>query len=218
MSPRPPLRIVALISGKGSNLQSIIDHINRGELNARITAVISDKTDAQGLERARDHDIPVITVTARKGESRQDYDRRLADAINEHKPDLVVCAGFMRIFSDQLVELFHGRMLNIHPSLLPKHKGLNTHSRALESGDEEHGASVHFVTPELDGGPAIMQATVPVKANDDEQLLAARVLQQEHILYPAVIKLFADNRLELCGERIKLDGQLLEQPLQIGEQ
>lgn len=212
-----PLKIVVLISGKGSNLQSIIDHIKQDKLDARITAVISNKAGAHGLERAHQNNIPTAVILAEENESREQYDQRLSKIINQYKPDLVICAGFMRIFSDQFVHQFKGRLLNIHPSLLPKYRGLHTHRRALEAGDAEHGASVHFVTPELDSGPVIMQASVPILADDNEQSLAIRVLQEEHLLYPLVIKLYADKRIELCGEKIKLDGREIEKPLPMHE-
>jgi len=161
-----PLPVVILISGRGSNLQAIIDRLEQGKLCAAITCVLSDKNDAYGLVRAQQHGIPTNTITAQPGETREDYDIRLQAVLDTCEPDWILLAGFMRILSDQFVIRNLGRLINIHPSLLPKYKGLNTHQRVLDAGDPVHGASVHYVTPELDVGPVIMQCTLQVNPHD----------------------------------------------------
>ncbi len=183
-----PARLVILISGRGSNMQSIVQAINNGELNATVAAVISNKAQAPGLTFARDQGIATEVLSHRGFDSREDFDKALAERIDTYRPDYVILAGFMRILSAEFVNHYENRLINIHPSLLPKYKGLDTHQRALEAGDKEHGASVHFVTPELDDGPVIMQARVPVEADDTADSLAERVLRQEHKLYPAAIR------------------------------
>jgi len=188
-------RIVVLISGNGSNLQAIIDACEEKKINGDVVAVISNKPQVYGLERAKCHDIDNVVVNHRDYETREAYDVSLAKAIDEHQPDLVVLAGFMRILTADFVEHYAGKMLNIHPSLLPKYQGLNTHQRAIDAGDSEHGVSVHFVTAELDGGPVILQAKVPIFENDTSDELAARVHEQEHRIYPLVVNWFTDERL-----------------------
>ena len=190
-----PIRLVVLISGNGSNLQAIIDNIATNSLPAEVLAVISNKADAYGLQRAAKAGIPQHVLSNTDFSNRQHYDQALKELIDQYQPDLVVLAGFMRILSDEFVKHYAGRLLNIHPSLLPKYKGLNTHQRVLDAGDKEHGCSVHFVTPELDDGPVILQATVPVKENDTAETLAARVHEEEHRIYPEAIRLFAENKL-----------------------
>lgn len=184
----PPARLVILISGRGSNMQSIVQAINNSELNATVAAVISNKAQAPGLNFARDQGIATEVLSHRGFDSREDFDKALAERIDTYQPDYVILAGFMRILSADFVNHYQHRLINIHPSLLPKYKGLDTHQRALDAGDKEHGASVHFVTPELDDGPVIMQARVPVEADDTADSLAERVLRQEHKLYPAAIR------------------------------
>ncbi len=191
-----PIHLVVLISGNGSNLQAIIDEIKNNNLPARIVAVISNKADAYGLERAKKAGIEQYILSHRDFEEREQYDQQLKTIIDEYQPDLIILAGFMRILSNKFVEYFSHKMMNIHPSLLPKYKGLNTHQRALDAGDKEHGCSVHFVTPELDDGPVVLQATVPVKDNDTVETLAARVHEQEHKIYPKAIRLFAENKIK----------------------
>lgn len=208
-----PISIVVLISGSGSNLQAIIDAIAAGNINAHIAAVICNQANAYGLERAKTHGIATNIIDHNAFESREDFDAALCKTINTYQPDLVVLAGFMRILSEKFVRTFLGRMINIHPSLLPKYKGINTHKRALQDGAKEHGASVHFVTPELDGGPVIIQASVPVKNDDTAETLAARVLTQEHIIYPKVIDWFAKQRLVLKDGKIIFNGVQLEEPI-----
>ena len=181
-----PLALVVLISGNGSNLQAIIDAISDQGLQAEVRAVISNNAN-----------IAAEVLDHRRFPSREAYDQELQVLIDRYQPDLVVLAGFMRILTEDFVNHYHGRMLNIHPSLLPKYQGLNTHQRVLEAGDNIHGVSVHFVTPELDGGPVILQAEVPVHPGDSADDLAQRVHQQEHVIYPLVIRWFSEKRLIL---------------------
>lgn len=209
-----PINIVVLISGSGSNLQAIIDHIAHGDLPARIAAVISNRADAYGLVRAQAAGLSTEVIDHTAFESREAFDKMLASVIDLYQPDLIVLAGFMRILTAEFVKHYQGRMINIHPSLLPKYKGINTHQRVLEAGDKEHGVSVHFVTPELDGGPIIIQAFVNVAYDDTAETLAKRVQTQEHIIYPAVVKWFAQGRIALCTEGVTLDGELLQQPIE----
>ncbi|WP_088328449.1 phosphoribosylglycinamide formyltransferase [Lacimicrobium sp. SS2-24] len=199
--------IVVLISGNGTNLQSLIDAINNQQIDGRISAVISNQADAYGLTRAAEAGITRAVLSHKGFADRQSYDAALMAEIDRFSPDLVVLAGFMRILSEDFVAHYQGRMLNIHPSLLPKYKGLHTHRRALEAKDSEHGASVHFVTPELDGGPVVLQAKVPVFEGDTEQELSERVRQQELCIYPLVVKWFCTDRLALKDGQVFLDNQ-----------
>lgn len=203
------LRIVVLISGTGSNLQAIIDDIHDDEINASVVAVISNKPQAYGLQRAEQAGIPAVVVESAGSTSREQYDQQLQHTIDQYQPDLIVLAGFMRILSDAFVNHFHGRLINIHPSLLPKYQGLNTHQRVLDAGDTHHGASVHFVTPELDGGPLILQAEVAIHHDDNAATLAQRVHTQEHIIYPLVIKWFAEGRIKMTGDKVFKDDKEL---------
>ena len=212
--PGPRLPVVVLISGGGSNLQALIDA--QPEWPYRIVAAISNVGAAAGLERARRAGIPTEVLSHLGFADRATYDQALARVIDGYAPSLVVLAGFMRILTPAFVERYAGRLLNIHPSLLPKFRGLRTHHAALEAGEQEHGASVHFVTAELDGGPVILQARVPVLPGDDAQTLAARVLAQEHRLYPRVVGWFAQGRLRLAPDRrALLDGAVLGSPLRL---
>jgi phosphoribosylglycinamide formyltransferase-1 len=201
--------IVVLISGNGSNLQAIIDDISQQKINGKIAAVIANQETAYGLTRAKDAGIPAIFIDHKSFASRQEYDVKMVECINEFSPSLIVLAGFMRILTPAFVEHFKGRMLNIHPSLLPKYKGLDTHQRAINAGDKEHGASVHFVTPELDGGPVVLQSKVPVFEQQNPQELADRVQQQERQMYPLVIKWFCEDRLNMIDNNAVLDDQIL---------
>ncbi|MEM7282416.1 MAG: phosphoribosylglycinamide formyltransferase, partial [Pseudomonadota bacterium] len=176
-------RVVVLISGGGSNLQALIDQAN----NYQVSAVFSNKAEAFGLERAKNHNIPSHCLRLKDYPGRGAFDLALADAIDAYEPDLVVLAGYMLILSSEFVTRYHQRLLNIHPSLLPKFKGLNTYQRALEAGEHWHGSSVHFVIPELDAGPIVMQAKTPIEASDDVVSLSARVQALEHKLYPKVV-------------------------------
>lgn len=188
MSNENKTRLVILISGRGSNMRSIIEAINHQQLDARVAAVISNRPDAAGLEYASSQSIPTKIVDHKAFEDRESFDRALAQQIDEFNPDYVILAGFMRILTAEFVEHYQNKLINIRPSLLPKFKGLDTHQRAIDAGEKEHGASVHFVTAELDDGPVIMQAKVQVMPDDSAQTLAARVLEQEHQLYPAAIQ------------------------------
>ncbi|MCO4836986.1 MAG: phosphoribosylglycinamide formyltransferase [Oceanospirillaceae bacterium] len=202
-------RLVVLISGGGSNLQTLIDAIAKGTIVATIELVISNKPNAMGLARAHKAGIATQVINHLECSSREAFDRELIHAIDDKQPELVVLAGFMRIFTPELTNHYHGRMLNIHPSLLPLFKGTNTHERALEAEVETHGASVHFVTSELDGGPIVIQAIVPVLEMDSPSILAARVLVQEHIIYPIAIKWFCEGRLTLQNTTVLMDGHHL---------
>ena len=201
--------VVVLISGSGSNLQALIDSITQDGNPARIAAVICNRADAYGLVRAQNAGIPTRVLDHRQFDGREAFDAALIEAIDGFDPQLVVLAGFMRILTGDFVRHYEGRLLNIHPSLLPKYKGLHTHQRALEAGDAEHGCSVHFVTEELDGGPLVVQAVLPVMADDTAESLARRVHQQEHQIYPLVINWFCQGRLTMVGTQACLDGQPL---------
>ncbi len=209
------LPLVVLISGSGTNLQAIIDACSQQTINAKIRAVISNRPNVRGLERAQSAGIPAIVLDHQAFPDRSSYEQQLRLLIDAFDPGLVVLAGYMRILEPETVSHYHGRMLNIHPSLLPAHPGLHTHKKALDSGDAEHGASVHFVTPELDGGPVVLQVRIPVLNKDDEATLSARVLQQEHQLYPQAIDLFANGRLVLKDQKATLDGDVLDLPIQM---
>lgn len=202
-------RIVVLISGNGSNLQAIIDACAKQQLPGEVVGVLSNKADVYGLTRASNSNIASTVLSHKDFASREDYDAQLITAIDEFKPDLVILAGFMRILTADFVQHFQGQLLNIHPSLLPKYQGLNTHQRAIDAGDTEHGVSVHFVTEELDGGPVILQAKVPVFAEDKAEDLAARVHEQEHRIYPLVVKWFCEERLTMVDECAMLDNKEL---------
>lgn len=204
-----PYRIVVLISGFGSNLQSIIDQIESKDIPAQLCAVLSDKADAYGLKRAAHAHIPALVVPRNEYKDRQSFNHAMLAEIDTFKPDLVVLAGFMRILSPEFVEHFKGRLINIHPSLLPKHKGLETHAKALAYGDKQHGSTVHYVTDELDNGPIIAKMVIDVDENDTEDTLKHRVQEKEHILYPTVIKWLAEGRLQLKGNTVFLDNLAL---------
>jgi phosphoribosylglycinamide formyltransferase 1 len=202
-------KIVVLISGNGSNLQAIIDACEAGRVKGNVEAVISNRQDAFGLTRADNHGITTQVVDHTQFSSREDYDTKLAEVIEEFAPEVVVLAGFMRILTAKFVQQFSGRLINIHPSLLPLYQGLNTHQRAIDNGDEEHGCSVHFVNEQLDGGPVIIQAKVPVFDGDTADDLAQRVQVQEHALYPLVVNWMCEKRLRLDLGQVYLDNKLL---------
>ena len=204
--PSGARRVVVLISGSGSNLQALIDEQSHDRLGGEIVAVISNVADAYGLQRARDAGIDAVVLPHGEYENREAYDGALIKVIERHEPDLVVLAGFMRILSSRFVQRFEGRLLNIHPSLLPAYRGLHTHAKALADGVTEHGCSVHFVTEELDGGPVAIQAVVNVSQDDTETSLREKVLSREHLIYPIAIKWFLEGRLRLTGELAMLDG------------
>ncbi|WP_444931920.1 phosphoribosylglycinamide formyltransferase [Microbulbifer sp. SSSA002] len=204
-------RVAVLISGSGSNLQALLDAAAQADAPFSVSAVISNKADAYGLTRAQQAGVPASVVDHRNFSSREVFDQALIEEIDQYKPDLVVLAGFMRILTPEFVRHYSGRLINIHPSLLPKYQGLHTHKRALEAGDKEHGVTVHFVTEELDGGPPIVQAIVPIEEGDSPELLAQRVQVQEHIIYPMAVTWFAQQRLQMADDRVRLDGELLPQ-------
>lgn len=206
----PMKRILVLISGSGSNLQAILDGCAGGKIAGQVVGVISNKADAYGLVRAREAGVATAILAQQQFASREEYDVALLALMADYQPDLVVLAGFMRILSADLVRHFAGRMINIHPSLLPKYQGLHTHQRAIEAGDDEHGASVHFVTEELDGGPVILQARVPIFEGDSADEVAARVQVQEHSIYPLVVQWFCEGRLQMREGSAFLDGKQLD--------
>lgn len=205
----PLPRLVILISGTGSNMATLIDAVKRGAVGADVAAVFSNRPDARGLITAREAGIATEVLDHRQFPDRESFDRALAQRIDVHNPDLVVLAGFMRILTPGFVRHYRGRLINIHPSLLPKYPGLNTHQRAIDAGDDEAGATVHFVTEELDGGPAIVQARVPILPGDSADSLANRVLAMEHRIYPEAVQLFCSGRLRMDNQGVTLDGRLL---------
>ncbi|MZR61494.1 phosphoribosylglycinamide formyltransferase [Alcanivorax sp. DP30] len=211
-----PHRLAVLISGSGTNLQAILDAIAAGNLHARVPVVLSNKAEAGGLQRARQAGIATEILDHRDFDSREAFDQAMIDKLEPYEPQTLVLAGFMRILSPVFVRHFAGRLINIHPSLLPKYRGLHTHARALEAGDREHGCSIHFVTEELDGGPLIAQARVEIVANDNPDSLSNRVQIREHQLYPLVLQWRAEQRLSLDEQGVKLDGKPLpEQGYQV---
>lgn len=203
------LKVVVLISGSGSNLQALIDGVATGDLPIEIVAVISNRPDVLGLTRAANAGIPTVVLDHKGFASREAFDQELMRTIDAYSPGLIVLAGFMRILTPEFTQHYLGRMLNIHPSLLPKFQGLHTHQRAIDAGERQHGVTVHFVTAELDGGPAIVQAVVPVLATDDAGLLAKRVQRQEHVIYPLAVKWFAQGDLTMRDGKAELKGELL---------
>ncbi len=205
--------LVVLISGDGSNLQAIIDAIKNNELNAQIKAVISNQVSAGGLDRATRENITSHVVEHKSYPSRETFDQAMSQIIDAARADLVVLAGFMRILSKPFIEHYQHRLINIHPSLLPKYKGLNTHQQVLDNNDTIHGASVHYVSHELDSGPVVIQAEISVFAADTAETLAARVLDEEHQIYPIVIQMIADGRLSFDNNQLNLDDKPLTSAL-----
>lgn len=210
-------RLLILLSGSGSNLQAFIDAQKAQRLDADIVAVISNKADAYGLERARQAGIEARCIEHKKFDSREAFDQALATEIHSFKADLIILAGFMRILTAGFVRQFKGRLLNIHPSLLPKYPGLNTHQRAIEAGDNFAGLSIHFVTEELDGGPIIAQNKVAINKDDTADELAARVLVQEHKVYPLVAQWFVSGRLQFKSGQVYLDQEPLNTPIMMSD-
>ena len=202
--------IVVLVSGHGSNLQAIIDAIKQPNYPVAIKAVISDKANAHGLLRAQDANIVTEIISANDYPDRVSFDKKLQAIIDSYQPQLVVLAGFMRILTADLVRHYQGRMINIHPSLLPKYRGLNTHAQALAAKDQIHGCSIHFVTAKLDAGPIICYSKLTIKPDDTKESLKARVQQLEHQLYPKVIKWIASNRLRLTAAGVEYDGTIID--------
>jgi len=200
-------RLAILISGRGSNMQAFIDACRRGRLKAEVALVLSNNPEAPGLVTAAGAGIPTACINHRDFDTREAFDRALVETLDRYRPDLVILAGFMRILTPVFIEPFAGKLLNIHPSLLPKYPGLHTHQRALDAGDSEAGVTVHFVTPELDGGPPILQARVPVHPGDTADTLAARVILREHEIYPMAARWQLEGRLELTEKGAFLDGK-----------
>ena len=212
MSDPGRLPVVVLISGGGTNLQALIDAAAAGQPFA-IAGVVSNRPDAFGLTRAAQAGIPTAVVDHTGYPDRESFEASLADGVDRFAPGLVCLAGFMRILTPGFVGRYRGRMLNIHPSLLPRYRGLHTHQRAIDAGDADHGATVHFVTEELDGGPRIVRALVPVRPGDTAEVLAARVLEKEHRIYPLAVRWFAEGRLRLGTAGAELDGRVLAEPV-----
>ncbi len=204
MATNERIRLGVLISGAGTNLQAIIDAIERGELKAEIAIVISNKANAPGLERASRHGLPTAVIDHRRFARREDFDAELVRVLKEHDVELVVCAGFMRILTHVLLSAFPNRVMNIHPSLLPAFTGIDAQRAAVEYGVRLAGCTVHFVTEKVDEGPIIIQAAVPVYPDDTEQTLRERILEQEHRIYPQAIALFQQGRLEIVGRKVRI--------------
>ena len=202
-----------LISGSGTNLQAFIDAAQADQLGFNLQVVLSNNPEAAGLERARKADIGIECINHRDYPVREEYDAALVTALDQHDPDLIILAGFMRILTPVFIDHYAGKVLNIHPSLLPKYPGLDTHQRAIDAGDKWHGSTVHFVTAELDGGPRIIQGRVPILSDDTAATLAARVLTIEHQIYPQAATLFAERRLACRDGHAWLDGQRLDEPI-----
>lgn len=218
MSVAGPANAVVLLSGNGSNLQALITATREPKHPLRIVAAISNNPDAYGLQRAAAAGINAQALSPSEYPDRVSYDVALAALAAEYRPDLIILAGFMRILSEPFIAAFRGRILNIHPALLPAYKGLHTHRRVLAEGDPVHGTTVHFVTEELDGGPCVAQALVDVRPDDSEASLSARIQAAEHKIYPMVARWFAEGRLRLDGARVLLDEEPLEEPIRIGEE
>lgn len=208
----PSRRVAVLVSGEGTNLQALIDAERAGRLGATVCAVLSDRAEARGLERARTAGIAAHTIAVRPT-SEPHYDAALREALIELAPDMVVLAGYMRILSPACVGAFADRTVNLHPSLLPRHKGVDTHRRVLAAGDAEHGATVHFVTPALDAGPRILQYRLHVRPTDTPETLSARVHRGEHIILPTAVRWFCSGRVRLVGNTVVLDNEPLSQPV-----
>lgn len=208
MSAKNTCSVVVLISGSGSNLQALLNHFQDNE-SVTISAVISNKADAFGLQRAARAGVPTQVLSHRDYSDRLAFDQALIQVIDQYQPDLVVLAGFMRILTPEFTQHYQQRLMNIHPSLLPKYKGLDTHQRVLEAGDTEHGCSVHFVTEHLDGGPVIIQASIAIEADDNVDSLAQKIHQLEHQIYPLAVQWFAEGRLQLANNAVVLDGHVL---------
>lgn len=209
-------RLVVLLSGRGSNLKAIQGAINAGRLQARIASVISDRPGAPGLRLAAEAGIDTAELDRARFADRAEFETTLSAAIEGFEPRYIVLAGFMRVLSAEFVDRHLGRLVNIHPSLLPRHRGLDTHQRVLDAGEREHGASVHFVTPDLDAGPVISRATIEIRPEDTPESLADRLLPLEHVLYPATLALLLNHRVEFSHETIQIHDQTLDRPLELG--
>jgi phosphoribosylglycinamide formyltransferase-1 len=213
MSDRPPLRLALLISGRGSNMEAVARACREGRINARVVIVISDRADAGGLTVARELGIETSVVSRETFADRAAFESAIGEQIDAHDAEVIVLAGFMRVLSAAFVERYEGRVLNIHPALLPKYRGLNTHTRVLAAADTEHGASVHFATAELDGGPVVLQSKISVRPVENEHELATRVLATEHVILPRVLGWLADGRLTWRDGKGWLDGRPLDAPV-----
>lgn len=213
--PAPQPRILVLASGSGTNLQALIDASRERGFPGQIVAVGCNRPGAFALERAAQANLQTFVVDHTRYDSREDFDATLMAEILRHNPDLIVLAGFMRILTTDFVRAFRGKLLNVHPSLLPRYTGLNTHQRALDAGDKTHGVSIHFVTEELDGGPVIAQAEVSVASNDDAESLAEKVQAKEHVLYPIVVRWFCEGRIQLGADCVLFDGDPLTTPMRL---
>lgn len=200
-------KAVVLISGSGSNLQAFIDQVKQGELEIEISIVISNEPDALGLQRAAQVNITTKCICHRDFSSRLEFDRELMQEIDKHSPDVIILAGFMRILTAEFVDHYSNRLINIHPSLLPKYPGTNTHQRALEAKETWHGASIHYVVPEVDAGPIILQGRLAIRENDTAESLQQRIHNIEHQIYPLAVKWIADKRLTIEDDQVLLDGE-----------
>ena len=210
--------IAVLISGTGRNLQAILDAVANGDIDASMAVVISNRPDAGGLQRASEAGVCIEVLNHSDYPDREAYDLALAEALDRYHPDIIALAGFMRILTPGFVTRYAGRMFNIHPSLLPKYRGLHTHRRALEAGDAEHGASVHYVTPELDGGPVVLQGSIQIRSQDTEASLAQRIMREVELkAYPLVLKWAAAGRLRLHSDGVYLDDKPLTAPLKLDD-
>jgi phosphoribosylglycinamide formyltransferase 1 len=210
--PASPLRVAVLISGRGSNMAAIARACASRHIDATVVAVVADRPEATGIATGRELGLPTSIVHFRDHAKRSDFEMALGERLAASRPDVIALAGFMRILSDEFVDTWTGRMLNIHPSLLPRHRGLNTHRRVLEAGDREHGASVHYVTRELDGGPVVLQSRLEVRADETEAALSGRVQATEHIIYPRALGWIAAGRLS-WQDGPRLDGRALATPV-----
>lgn len=209
-----PVKLVVIISGNGSNLQSIIDAIERGQLNARIGAVISNNPDAFGLSRAKKHGIEQQVVDHRQFDSREAFDRSLLETVNRYTPDFIVLAGFMRILGSAFIQAYESKILNIHPSILPDYKGLNTHQRAIDNKETEHGVSIHLVTEGLDDGPVLLRGRYSIDAHDSAEDLQRKGHSMEHQMYPRLIQWLCDGELKITAGEITFRQNLLSQPIE----
>lgn len=215
MTKHKKFRLAVLLSGNGSNLQALMDDITSYQRQTEIVCVISNNANAYGLQRARTVNIETVVLEHNNFASRDEYDKALKQALDHYQPDLIALAGFMRILTDEFVLHYQGKLINIHPSLLPKYKGLHTHQRVIDAGETEHGASVHFVTPTLDDGPIILQAKVPVLEDDNAESLAQRVHEVEHIIYPMAVNMISEGRIKMMDKQVYLDGNPITQEQQV---
>lgn len=211
------INLVVIISGNGSNLQSIIDAIECGQLDARVCAVISNNGDAYGLIRAKNHGIDNFVIDHRQFESRSAYDQMLLDTIRQYQPDYIVLAGFMRILGSDFIQAYTNKILNIHPSILPHYRGLNTHQRALDQNETEHGVSIHLVTAELDEGPVLLQGRYPIEEGDLVEDLQSKAHALEHQMYPAILRWLSNGDMQIKGESIVYRNQIIHQAVEFGQ-